>query len=144
MWLPSHFNISVACICSLGIGVLSPITIIITGDVLNGGAGTSTFTSSTEELATQLQESGIDLLDMMRPLILKFVYFGIAILGGAYLAQSLWVFTSERLTRVCLFLSYFHPPTFLLCNLCRKSEKDMCAQSYAKILAGTTWLRRGH
>lgn len=97
------------------------MAIIITGDVLNGGASTSTFTLSKEEIADALRESGVDLVADLRPTILKFVYFGIAILIGAYLAQALWVFTSERLTRVLLL--FFIIFIFLMAN-CKMIENS--------------------
>lgn len=49
-----------------------------------------------------LKASGVDIIAQVMPTILKFVYFGIAILVSAYGAQSMWVLTSERLTRVCI------------------------------------------
>lgn len=54
-----------ACLLSMGIGALQPVTIIITGDVLNGGAATNTFTLSPSEVAKQLDESGFDLLGIL-------------------------------------------------------------------------------
>lgn len=64
---------------------------------------------SPPEISHMLKEAGIDIAHDFQPTTLKFVYFGIGLFFADYLSHTLFMFTSEVISRVCfyLFLLYF-------------------------------------
>ncbi|KAI9011907.1 putative ABC transporter protein [Phycomyces nitens] len=77
--------ISIACICSAGIGAIHPASIIFFGAFL-------------ENLTEQLSNP-TDLLNATMPLILIYVYIGTGTLVAAYIARACWTITGENQTR---------------------------------------------
>ncbi|PRP79299.1 ABC transporter B family member 11-like [Planoprotostelium fungivorum] len=76
------FLIILGSIASIGIGALGPIQNLVFGGLFND--------------ATALQGN---LMDALRPTILRIVYIGAATLVGGYIAQCCWVLSGERQTR---------------------------------------------
>lgn len=92
-----------AIIFSLGAGVLTPLVITVMGEQLDSFGGESYFFElSPKEISQMLKENNIDLSGDFHPTVMKFVYFGIAMLVANYVSQALWVFTSEVICRVLL------------------------------------------
>lgn len=79
--------IVVASFFSMGVGALQPINTIILG----------TFLRNFSSLLTQ--GPGADILTPVIPVILIFVYLGIANLFGGYICQCFWILSGEFQTR---------------------------------------------
>ncbi|ORY32772.1 P-loop containing nucleoside triphosphate hydrolase protein [Rhizoclosmatium globosum] len=86
--------IGLGAVCSIGIGALIPCAILITGDILGGAQ--SVTTSGPPPTASGPPQMDISSL---YPTILKFVYFGIAMLFAGYSSQCLWVLAGENQSR---------------------------------------------
>lgn len=95
-----------AIVFSLAAGILQPLAITVMGDTLNEFGGNSIFFELTpKQISEVIKASGESISENMQSTVLKFVYFGIAILVADYLNQALWVYTSEILCRVCFLLA---------------------------------------
>ncbi|KAJ3340150.1 Multidrug resistance protein 1 [Entophlyctis luteolus] len=75
-------------LCSIAIGALIPCAILILGDILGGSA-----------IVAQSAQAGSLDPSPLYPTILKFVYFGIAMLFAGYTSQCLWVLAGENQSR---------------------------------------------
>lgn len=92
---------------SLGSGVLQPLVITVMGSMLNNFSGNAFFFQLSPPAISQLiKDNHIDLVAEFHPTIMRFVYFGIAMLFGSYIAQALWVYTSEVLNNVRPFILF--------------------------------------
>ncbi|KAI8149541.1 P-loop containing nucleoside triphosphate hydrolase protein [Fennellomyces sp. T-0311] len=86
--------IAIAAICSMGIGAIQPVVIIIFGDLL-----TELGDALMPAMSNPALMEDIKLLPLTHDIILIFVYMGTATLVAAYVAQSFWIITGENQTR---------------------------------------------
>ncbi|KAI8976762.1 putative ABC transporter protein, partial [Pilobolus umbonatus] len=81
------FLIMIAAIFSLSIGAMQPVSIIILGGILG-------------EISTAMKSGDVsNVSETALPLVLIFVYMGVAILVAAYSANCLWILTGEKQSR---------------------------------------------
>lgn len=63
---------------------------------------------SPKEISKMLNDSGVDIADEFHSTTLKFVYFGIAMFVADYLSHTLFMYTSEIISRVCFIFIPFY------------------------------------
>ncbi|KAJ3248680.1 hypothetical protein HDU78_010911 [Chytriomyces hyalinus] len=93
--------IAVGFVFSVGIGALIPSAILILGQVLGNGAifaGSSAMPALGSGTNANMKPPPFD-PSSFYPMILNFVYFGLAMMVAGYVSQALWVLAGENQAR---------------------------------------------